>query len=437
MRPSSVSARAACASCAFSSASSTETSSATSTVPASTISPGRRASPGAPCRRTSLRSVIERSASTVPIDVVVARCSRSVATATVTASIGSGWLAAAASASWTDAYFHAARPPPVRDDSHEQQKGPIQLRRFPRGALAESRSRVGSLYRLPVSVIPFHVVSAHSSSHTKTNETGQNRQLASPPRQLFPISQRVPQGRACRPKRSNGCKERELGVEGALAGGADEVSDIRQVSEDGQRCSGIEIRGARPVRDPAVRDHPPRRQWLLQGYHSSDNLSLATVGEEVSWRELRTSRPLFKIRIELHPLQEVGGTPLGQRRVVPVSRRNFRRRAPPWARAGHTPEATGCSAARTAPSQQDVRLTLETDDGALILMSYRGVRHSSPEVAARIARGEQVEAHEYYLRTAPFFETGASQYAWLNTIVSVGVGERLPNGATYEVFEIL
>ena len=31
------------------------------------------------------------------------------------------------------------------------------------------------------------------------------------------------------------------------------------------------------------------------------------------------SRPLFKIRIELHPLQEVGDTPLGQRRVVPVS----------------------------------------------------------------------------------------------------------------------
>jgi hypothetical protein len=30
------------------------------------------------------------------------------------------------------------------------------------------------------------------------------------------------------------------------------------------------------------------------------------------------SRPLFKIEINLHPMQEVGATPLGERRVVPV-----------------------------------------------------------------------------------------------------------------------
>jgi len=39
---------------------------------------------------SSLRREIERSARTVPIDVVVCRCSRSVATAAVTDSMGSG-----------------------------------------------------------------------------------------------------------------------------------------------------------------------------------------------------------------------------------------------------------------------------------------------------------------------------------------------------------
>jgi hypothetical protein len=87
--------------------------------------------------------------------------------------------------------------------------------------------------------------------------------------------------------------------------------------------------------------------------------------------------------------------------------------------------------------QQDVRLILRTDDSALILMTYRGVRHASPEVVARIARGEQVAPSEYYLRTAPFFETSSSKYAWLNKIVSIGVGEREANGVKYEVFEIL
>jgi hypothetical protein len=82
-------------------------------------------------------------------------------------------------------------------------------------------------------------------------------------------------------------------------------------------------------------------------------------------------------------------------------------------------------------------MVLRTDDGALIVMTYRGVRHASPEVNARIARGELLPASEYYLRTAPFFETSSERYGWLNKIVTVGVGERLRDGVVYEVFEIL
>src|SRR5215471_9537203 len=45
---------------------------------------------------------------------------------------------------------------------------------------------------------------------------------------------------------------------------------------------------------------------------------------------------------------------------------------------------------------------------------------------------------EYYFRVAPMFETGAERYAWLNKIMAVGVGERLPpNKVRYEIFEIL
>jgi hypothetical protein len=88
-RRSLVPARAASASSASSSACSTETSRATSNAPASTTWPGvsvaRLTVPD-----TSLRKVIERRASTVPTEVVVARCSRSPATAAVTDSIGSG-----------------------------------------------------------------------------------------------------------------------------------------------------------------------------------------------------------------------------------------------------------------------------------------------------------------------------------------------------------
>jgi hypothetical protein len=53
-------------------------------------------------------------------------------------------------------------------------------------------------------------------------------------------------------------------------------------------------------------------------------------------------------------------------------------------------------------------MTLLTDDDALILMTYRGVRHGPPDVIARLGRGEPVDLSEYYLRSAPFFETASS-----------------------------
>jgi hypothetical protein len=85
-------------------------------------------------------------------------------------------------------------------------------------------------------------------------------------------------------------------------------------------------------------------------------------------------------------------------------------------------------------AQQDVRMLLKTDDGLLLLMAYRGIRHASHEVNARIARGEPVDAAEYYLRTARLFETASPNYSWINKIVAVGVGERRSDTVVYEVF---
>src|SRR5262245_8158460 len=122
---------------------------------------------------------------------------------------------------------------------------------------------------------------------------------------------------------------------------------------------------------------------------------------------------LFTITIKLHPTEELGQTPAGNRRVFAVSGGDFngdRLR-------GTILPIIGSDLLLTRPdgsSQQDVRMLLRTDDGATILMTYRGVRHASTEVNERLARGEAVAASEYYLRTAPFFETSSAKYAWLN-----------------------
>ena len=148
------------------------------------------------------------------------------------------------------------------------------------------------------------------------------------------------------------------------------------------------------------------------------------------------SRHLFTITMKLPPTLELGDTPVGKRRVFTVSGGQFTGER---VRGEVLPQASSdlLLVRADGSSQQDVRLILQTDDGALILMTYRGIRHASAEVNARIARGEQVAVSDYYLRTAPFFETSSPKYGWLNKIVSIGIGERQPDGVTYEVFEIL
>jgi len=70
----------------------------------------------------------------------------------------------------------------------------------------------------------------------------------------------------------------------------------------------------------------------------------------------------------------------------------------------------------------DVRLTLKTDDGALILVTYNGIGQTTNTGAS--------------LRAAPLFETGDSRYAWLTRLQAVAVGERTGSTVEYEVYAL-
>ena len=85
----------------------------------------------------------------------------------------------------------------------------------------------------------------------------------------------------------------------------------------------------------------------------------------------------------------------------------------------------------------DLRLTLETDDGALIDMRSFGLRHGPPEVMAALARGERVDPSTYYFRTTPRFETAHPKYSFLNRLLAVSSGDRRPEGPIYTIDEIL
>lgn len=84
----------------------------------------------------------------------------------------------------------------------------------------------------------------------------------------------------------------------------------------------------------------------------------------------------------------------------------------------------------------DVRLTLKTDEGVLIYLSYQGRFLAAPEVMARFAKGAMLEPHEYSLAMVARFECGDERFAWLNNVIAVGTGEQTATGPVYSIFEI-
>ena len=148
-----------------------------------------------------------------------------------------------------------------------------------------------------------------------------------------------------------------------------------------------------------------------------------------------STRHLFTLRLNAGETQQVGETPLGKRIIVPISGGTFE-----GDRLRGTAEPGGSDWMTLRPdgvTMLDVRVALRTDDNALVLLTYHGLRHGPPEVMARLSAGEAVDPAEYYLRTTLFFETSAEKYLWLNKIVAVATGQRPPTGPIYEVFEVV
>ena len=68
----------------------------------------------------------------------------------------------------------------------------------------------------------------------------------------------------------------------------------------------------------------------------------------------------------------------------------------------------------------DVRVTIKTDDGEIILVTYSGAINSSKEVRDRFNNGEVITSKDEYFIVAPQFTTGSKKYEWLNQIQAVG-----------------
>jgi len=147
------------------------------------------------------------------------------------------------------------------------------------------------------------------------------------------------------------------------------------------------------------------------------------------------TRPLFVMRLDVKPLQIIGGTPSGFRRVGVVPGGVFEgdRLRGDILDGGNDWQSLDQAGAASL----DVRLVLKTDDGVAIGMKYTGVRAGPEDVLKRIDRGEDVDPASYYFRITARFETAAQGYLWLNHLLAVGIGHRRADGPVYNLFEVL
>lgn len=136
--------------------------------------------------------------------------------------------------------------------------------------------------------------------------------------------------------------------------------------------------------------------------------------------------PLGTAVVEVDAPQTIGTGPAGARSIGAL--KSFRMEGERLS-ASLVPGTAADWAVRTGSiAVIDVRMTLKTDDGALIYMSYGGrldLTNPSAGITAYVA---------------PVFETGDERYTWLNAVQAAGKGVLVvdPAGARleYELYEI-
>jgi hypothetical protein len=148
------------------------------------------------------------------------------------------------------------------------------------------------------------------------------------------------------------------------------------------------------------------------------------------------TRLLMTMQVTVGAVLDIGAVPDGIRRIAPVAGGTFEG---PRLRGTIVPggSADWLLLRSDGVLELDLRLSLRTDDGALISMRSFGLRHGPPEIMAALGRGEAVDASTYYFRTTPRFETSNRDYSFLNRLIAVASGDRRPEGPAYSIHEVL
>ena len=147
-----------------------------------------------------------------------------------------------------------------------------------------------------------------------------------------------------------------------------------------------------------------------------------------------SAQPIFSIEAELDAIISLGRTPMGERRIIGIRGGTVRGHK----FNGHVLPGGADWQIIRADGAADIqaRYTIESDQGARVLVDSVGLRHGPPEVIEKLARGDNVDPALYYFRTVMRFETGDKGLDWMNRIIAVARGQRLARAVRLDVYEV-
>ena len=133
------------------------------------------------------------------------------------------------------------------------------------------------------------------------------------------------------------------------------------------------------------------------------------------------------------PVWELGETSdLGGRRIIPITGGTFE--GPNFRGKILNHGADWQVVTKDGVAIIDTRYLLETDDGAYVYLKTKGFRFGPPEIMTKVAKGEPVDPSLYTFRITMQFETSATNYAYLNRYIGVGLAMRLGNAVMYDAY---
>jgi hypothetical protein len=144
---------------------------------------------------------------------------------------------------------------------------------------------------------------------------------------------------------------------------------------------------------------------------------------------------IMDVRATVEPPIIIGEGPLGLRRAVPISGGTFEG---PLLQGTVVPGGVDWQVMRSDEVLSiEARYHLRTDDGVILSVINRGMRHGPAEVIARLAAGQTVDPNQYYFRAIPEFEAPKGRYDWLNKAIFVTSGERYADGVVIHFHRVL